>query len=70
MTPKLIILSSHSTKTLLEEAEKYDIHQVGSLSVSNSQFFLTALGVTKVKPELTIEEPKVATKAPAKSKPK
>lgn len=59
---KLIILSSTSTKKLEEEAEMYDIHQIGSLSVSNGQYFLTALGVPKAVPEV----PKVETKAPAK----
>lgn len=59
---KLIILSSTSTKKLEEEAEKYDIHQIGSLSVSNGQYFLTALGVPKVTPDPRVVE----TKAPAK----
>jgi hypothetical protein len=50
---QLVILSSTTTKGLLLEAEKYDLIQVGSLSVSNGEFFLSALGVPKVEPKLT-----------------
>lgn len=45
---KLIILSSTNIGSLELEAAKYEIHQVGSLSVSNGQFFLAALGELKV----------------------
>lgn len=50
---KLIILSSQSTKVIEEEAEKYNIAQIGSLSVANGQYFLTALGELKVPEEVS-----------------
>jgi hypothetical protein len=45
---KLIIISSHSTKLLQDEAEKYNIEQLGSLTVNNGHYFLTFLGEPKV----------------------
>jgi hypothetical protein len=43
----LIILSSPTTTGLTKEAEKYDIHQVGSLSISNGHYFIVILGELK-----------------------
>ena len=61
---KLQILSSNSTIELMKEAEKYNISQVGSLTVSNSHYFLTFLGEPKVTEETPVQ-PKV-TKGPKK----
>lgn len=68
---RLVILSSHNTKFLEVEAEEYDITQIGSLSVSNGQYFLTFLGSPKVKPEtkVTPEEPEVKPKPKEVTKP-
>lgn len=57
----LIILSSPTTTGLTKEAEKYDIHQVGSLSISNGHYFLVILGelkeVAPAKLELSLDTP-------------
>jgi hypothetical protein len=68
---RLVILSSPNTKILEKESEDYEIHQIGSLSVSNGQYFLTFLGSLKVKPEtkVTPEEPEVKPKPKETTKP-
>lgn len=63
---KLIVLSSATTIGLMEEAEKYNIDQVGSLTVSNGHYFLTFLGSlkeTQVKPKVTKETKKANSSA-------
>lgn len=66
----LIILSSPTTIGLTKEAEKYDIHQVGSLAISNGHYFLVILGELKEEApaqlELPLEEPKVTLKTSKK----
>jgi len=62
----LKIISAKSTKLLEEEASKYNITQLGSITVSNGQYFLCFLG------ELKLTKPKTTTskKTTTKRKPK
>lgn len=53
----LIILSSPTTTGLTKEAEKYDIHQVGSLAISNGHYFLVILGELKEEAPAQLELP-------------
>lgn len=57
---KLIILSSTNVRDLETQAEAFNIQQVGSLSVSNGQFFLTLIGEPKVTPQVEPEKPTVS----------
>ncbi len=45
---KLHILSSPTTVGLMEEAENYNISQIGSLTVSNGHYFITFIGEQKL----------------------
>lgn len=68
------VISSHSLVTLEGLVNDYDIGTLGSLVVSNGQYYLAFIGNPKVKPKVTEEiksepepEPEVpkVTKAPA-----
>lgn len=63
----VVILSSQNTKILEKESENYDISQIGSLSVSNGQYFLTFLG--KLKETVVEKEPEAPVKPKVASKP-
>ena len=70
---QLRILSATNLKDLVKEAEELKILQVGALTVSNGQYFLTLLiepKVPEVKPKVTQEvpevKPKVTPKTPTK----
>lgn len=67
---KLIILSAPTTNELTKKAEDYEIHQLGSLTITNGYYFLAILGEHKVPTVVEPEEHKVTAKSPAKSKPK
>lgn len=58
------ILSSKTTVGLEQEAEKYDISLLGSLTISNGHYYLGILGVPKVKPK----EPEVILSVPKETK--
>lgn len=61
----LKIISAKSTKLLEEEASKYNITQLGSISISNGQYFLCFVGEPKVVPA----KPKTTRKRKPKGKP-
>lgn len=55
---KLIILSSSTTGDLMAKTEAYNISQVGSLTISNSHYFIAFLGEPKVQEDTSVQ-PKV-----------
>ena len=73
------ILSAKSTEALEQKVAEYDVTALGSLTISNGQYFIAILGDLKVKPTITSKEPEVKPKAtpkkttrkkaPAKKKP-
>lgn len=71
----LKILSAKNVVELEQEANKLDIDQVGSLSISNGHYFLVLtikepVGVTEVEPKVTESKPKAPAKKKSPSKPK
>lgn len=61
----LKILSSKNLAELEQRANKLDIEQVGSLSISNGHYFLviTIKDTPKVKPQVETKVPEVKPKA-------
>lgn len=66
----LKILSATNPMLLEQEAEKYDITQLGSISIANGHFFIAFLGELKEVPKVLKEpEPEVKSEeVPAKPK--
>jgi hypothetical protein len=67
----LKILSATNIEDLTRRANQYDITDIGSLTITNGQFYITLLG--ELKTEVLTKEPTEVIKEPAiepKPKPK